>query len=78
MQIQTFFLTHQFLLTVGLQKALICISGSVCFAKSVVLVKSASGLGLIQYFNEVFELLQCVNNSIVTQQHGNNSFFPKY
>lgn len=78
MQNQEFFLTHQFLLTVGLQKDLICISGSVCFAQSVVLVKSVSVLCLIQCFNEVFELFQCMNNSIVTQQHGNCSCFPKY
>lgn len=73
-----FFLPCQFLLTANLQKALMCIFGSVCFAKSVVLVKSTSVLCLIHYFNDVLELFQCVKNSTVTQQHGNNSNFPKY
>jgi len=75
---KVFFLLTSFFLTVGLQEAQIYISRSVCFAKSVVLGKSASVLCLIQYFNEVSKLLQCTDNSIVTQQHGNNCCFPKY
>lgn len=78
MQTSKFFFPCQFLLTAGLQKALMCIFGSVCSARSVVLVKSASVLCLIHYFNEVLELFQCMNNSTVTQQHRNNSCFPKY
>lgn len=78
MQTPKFFLPRQFLVTAALQKTLMCIFGSVCFAESVVLVKSASVLCLIHYSNEVLELFRCVNNSMVTQQNSNNIYFPKY
>lgn len=74
---KVFFLPFQFFLTANLQKTLMCIFGSLCFAKSVVLIKSASVLCLMYYFNEVLELLQCVNNPRVTQQCRNN-YFPKH